>query len=181
MRLLSLLLLSISSLFAVPYTVSSSGTFGGSASTTPMTAPNQTWSFSFLIDSNPLPNSTELESTRLPISGFEYRLNGSLVPANPSGASFYPALFGGGFDIETPEVIVALGPQMFSGTLASPTILPGVYTLGLDQNSVPSRIGDASILGAQVTIGAAVPEPASVGLSLLGLVGLGLLLRRARK
>ena len=42
MRILSLLLLSISSLFAVPYTVSSSGTFDGSAPTTTFIAPNQT-------------------------------------------------------------------------------------------------------------------------------------------
>ena len=66
---------------------------------------------------------------------------------------------------------------MFSGTTATPTILPGGYTLAAN-----SRISNASVVGAQVTIsGAAIPEPASVGLSLLGLVGLGVLRRRARK
>jgi PEP-CTERM motif len=175
MRLLSALVLSISSLFAVPYTVSSSGTFNGSAPTTTLTAPNQTWSFSFLIDSNPVPIATfSSNRTELPISGFAYRLNGSLVSTNYASMVFSLLSNGGGF--ASPQVDFDLyAPQMFSGTLASPTILPGVYTL-----VSPSVINGASVVGAQVTIASAVPEPASVGLSLFGLVGLGLLRRRTR-
>ncbi len=176
MRILFFILLSISPLFAVPYTVSSSGTFYDSPPTT-FTAPYQTWSFSFLIDSNPVPSSTDVFSTRLPISGFEYRLNGSLVPANPSSADFRLATAGSGFStIFIPISFFSGQQQMFSGTLASPTILPGVYTLTAGSNINTSGIA----FGAQVTIGAAVPEPASLGLSLLGLAGLGLLRRRAR-
>ena len=175
MRLLSALVLSISSLFAVPYTVSSSGTFNGSAPTTALTAPNQTWSFSFLIDSNPVPNSFSSTQTLLPISGFAYRLNGSLTATTFTSIYFSTLSNGGGFATSSLELDL-YAPQMFSGTLASPTILPGVYSL-----VSPSVIGTASVVGAQVTIASAVPEPASVGLSLFGLVGLGLLRRRTRK
>lgn len=55
---------------------------------------------------------------------------------------------------------------MFSRTPSFPTIPPGIYTL----------IKLVTAIGAQVTIGAAVPEPGSVGLGLLDL-----LRRRTRK
>ncbi|MCX6602138.1 MAG: PEP-CTERM sorting domain-containing protein [Acidobacteria bacterium] len=178
MRLISLLVLSMSSLFAVPYTVSSSGIFNGATPTTFFTAPNQTWSFSFLIDSNPVPVASFPTYANLPISSFVYRLNGNLVASSPSFASFetlnlVPGGFPGGFTVGAVQLLT--GQQLFSGTTASPTILPGVY------NFTNSNIGLNPIIGGQVTISAAVPEPASVGLSLLGLVGLGLLRRRTRK
>lgn len=187
MRLFSLLLLSISSVFAVPYTVSSSGTFSGS---------NETWSFSFLVDSNPVPVQILPASAGfvVPISGFEFRTNGSVISSSFNRIAFYPPSgqngFRGGFSSPSTGSSVSLfinfiSPTMFSGSIAAPTILPGTYTAS--DNPIAGnawiRTPNAqprSIVGAQATIGAAIPEPGSVGLSLLGLVGLGLLRRRTR-
>jgi hypothetical protein len=144
MRLFSLLLISISSVFAVPYTISSSGTFAGS---------NETWSFSFLVDSNPVPVQTFSSGFDVLISDFQFRTNGSLLSSlsrSPGFATFYaPSAqngFRGGFGasvISTSSgslVIDFISATMFSGSVAAPTILPGTYTAASTTNAGDARI-----------------------------------------
>jgi hypothetical protein len=161
--------------WVTPEAISASGTFGSVAPFGAYTAPNLSWSFSFLIDSNPVPIGSTSGGARLPISAFEYRLGGSLVAVSPTFADFYTPIVGnprGGFNISSMPLDFQ-GAALFSGSPGSPTIQPGTYTGEL----LVGRV----FVPAAVTISSEVPEPGSVGLCLIGLVGLGLLRRRTRR
>jgi hypothetical protein len=172
MRPLALLLLSISSLFAAPYTVTSSGIFGSTAPVSTFSGPNQTWSLSFVIDSNPVPIAANAFRSTVPISGFTYLLNGSAVSTDRTRADFFPSPFGGLAIDDLPMEFWGPQLQLFSGPTTSPTIVPGVYTGTFSAGG--ARVNDATLTISN----AAVPEPGSIGLSVLGLIGLGLLRRR---
>ena len=177
MRILSVLLLSISPLFAVPYRVMTSypGTFNGSTPVTPLTFPHRSWSFSFLIDSNPVPLSVDSpNSATFAISEFQYRLNGLLVGLYIDTVTLFTDAGSGGFRASP---LIFYSPQLFSGPISSPTMLSGVVT-ALPESTINNvQIG----IGTDLLSGVAVPEPASVGLALFGLLSLGLLRRRTRK
>lgn len=80
---------------------------------------------------------------------------------------FWAAVSRGGFDAHTPalQFFSATGPQLYSGTPYSPTFLRGSFT---------TRGGDLSI----VPVEAAIPEPGSWALMILGFGAAGAALRR---
>lgn len=83
--------------------------------------------------------------------------------------TFYNASLGGGLAIEdfygSTTLMVADGPQLYSGSEASPTLLTGTFNL--------TEYNGTGTYTLTVTNLSAVPEPASVALLLggLGLVG----------
>ena len=107
------------------------------------------------------------------VSSFQYRLNGALVAtplattllANSSG--FFQVLLNSSNDTS----FLTAGP-IYSGPSSAPTLVPGVYSIVTAGQGVSDAIG---LSGAMISVsgaGAAVPEPSTVGLGLMGLVGM---------
>jgi len=182
----SLLLLATVPALAVPYTVSSSGTFLGSAPATFFTAPNGTFSFSFVVDSNPSPSSSGASFFRTVFSDLTYRLNGSIVATSGNEIGFVTDAGDGGLVIRaTPSFDIDLRTsQLFSLPTSAPTILPGSYAIRCGQfvtASAPFACTNMIASGSLLSVGAAgVPEPGTVGLGLMGLVGMWAWRRRVR-
>jgi hypothetical protein len=131
---------------------------------------------SFELDSNPTPNES------LPAAGFRMYavpgfFNGSLESLL---LTFYSAGFGGGFKMEPNDnvgnqLIATNGPQLYTGPESSPTVLTG--TFALTSQFSPSRNYTLTI----TDLAAAVPEPASWALMLIGFGATGAALRSRRK
>ncbi len=176
--LCGLFLLAIVPGFAVPYTVTTSGTFLGSAPTGTFTAPNQTFSLSFLVDSNPVPFDSDPFQFGTQISSLTYLRNGSLDATNGTDAFFFADSGGGGLVLRiAPGFVVDLRtPQLFSLPTSTPTILPGSYAISCGQFGVEPISADCTSMiasGSSLNVEAAgVPEPGTVGLGLIGLVGM---------
>jgi hypothetical protein len=93
------------------------------------------------------------------------------VPGTSDGAattfaqlSFFDAAHDGGYSLLG-------GPQLFTGTLASPTFTLGTFALS-DDGFVSFKYN------LSITDAASVPEPATWAMMLLGFAGIGLALRR---
>jgi hypothetical protein len=183
---------------AAPLRVSASGVFDGSAPSSFFTAPGATWSFSFVIDSNPVPltdppSLTESgQFTTVPFTEFVYRLDGLAIAEAPSFTSFYNNVTNsGGLDIVFNDFVAdpgsayqalnLFGPQVYSGDEFTPTFLPGTYDTYLPGfassffvyvDGVGYGQGDTTIV---IT---AVPAPAPLLLSASALLLLGLASRR---
>ena len=112
--------------------------------------------------------------------GFVYRSR----PFNAGVASyfFFNSPFGGGLEISDEKVILAggdpffsaLGPQLYSGTEAAPTLTPGRFDLTGDGGT-----GDGGAKYA-LTI-TAIPEPQQWSLLIVGFAGLGVVVRRRER
>ena len=174
----ALFLLSMVPALAAPFTVSSSGTFLGSAPVTFYSAPNGTFSFSFEVDSNPVPTSSGATFFTTVFSNLTYRLNGSIVAVSGNTAFFFTDAGDGGPVIKvTPSFDIDLRtPQIFSLPTSAPSILPGSYAISCGQfvtSAAPSTCTNMIASGSSVSVVAAgVPEPGTVGLGLMGLVGM---------
>lgn len=189
MSILSRLLLVATLLFAaaqapaVPLRVQASGSFDASAPVSFLSAPGQTWSVSFVVDSDPVPAPSPLTEidffTTLPFSQFEYRLGGVAIATPALWIAFYNAGNGGGIDVFFSDVSDPLLPavdalsfytqQVYSGPETDPTVLPGVYP-----TSRPN--GDGFIVtlqsvafdqGETRVVISAVPLPGTLALVLL--------------
>lgn len=171
---------------AAPLLVSSSGTWGASAPTSLWTAPNATWTFSFLTESNPTITSSWSTGFNPPYSAFQYTLNGSAVATVPAAIAFntYATLvvsFGSGTGFQL------FGPPAFVGSTSAPTIVPGNYIAMAQPNTVSPYFEINSnfiqgLTGTVVTISPAsvsVPEPSTL-LSLSG-AALGFVAWRRRR
>jgi len=166
---------------ASPLLVQESGVWGISVPVTTWSAPGESWSYSFLIDSNPIPSSYLLGDNFIaPFNNFNYLLNGLPVATTPDAIEWYSTNNEGGlinvyFAGATFKVY---GAQAYSGPESSPTILPGVYPL--TSGSVFQSAGNTDQpLTGNLTIMAGVPEPASIGMMLMGVAVLaGLRFRR---
>jgi hypothetical protein len=124
-----------------------------------LTGPNTA---SFSLNSSPIPNSTGVGSfTLLNVAG---TFNGSATTFG--SISFFDVPHDGGFGAGASLDLG--GPQLFTGTLTNPTFTLGTFSL-TDGGFVPNYT---------LTItNAAVPEPATWAMMLLGFGAIGLSMR----
>jgi hypothetical protein len=179
--LAAVLLLGVTSASAEVLTVTENGVWGANASTTPWSAPNETWNFSFQISSNPAVSNV----IQTPFgaffdgafSNFNYTLNGAAVSTPLPEITWFSSGYGGLFDVNWAGVsFEPEGDQAYTGSESDPTIVPGTYELGLYSGvflgeDLEPLAGDVVIAGAQ----APTPEPSSfflLGTGLLALAGL---------
>jgi len=170
---------------ASPISISGAGTFSASTPSSTFTGPSQPWSFSFLVDSNPVVSNVNSSSFDPAFSNFSYVLNGSPVAITPGEIKFFDAAVTGMFAIcfssacsQTANGLQFAGPQMYSGATSAPTILPGGFTSTI----FVAFFGTTLYPQANVTVQAvaSAPEPMTLSLMGAGLLGLGFL-RRYRK
>ena len=161
-----------SSVGASTLMVSETGTWGPNAPTTTWTAPNATFSYSFLVDSNPTVSSYNLGMSFVaPFSSFTYTLAGNTVATTPLGIQWYSAQPGGLFNIVfSGGIFVIIGPQAYSGPENDPTILTGTYLIdGTKAVFCCPASGDVPISGNVVisTVSQPVPEPSTLAFMFL--------------
>jgi PEP-CTERM motif len=178
MRLLAVLLFA-ASLSASPITISGNGTFSASTPTSTFSAPSETWSFSFTLDSQLAVSSILAGSyfSTTAFSGFTYFLNGSPDAITPDHLTFFRSGDGGMFNIcvsaGCDNGFYFQGPQMYTGSESTPTILTGPFTstaLYLGVNSVSTTEANTTVQA----VGSGVPEPSTflaLGTGLLVLAG----------
>lgn len=168
---------------ATPLLVQLSGTWGATAPVSTWSAPNESWSWSFTIDSNPTPTFyvTGVEFVA-PITSFTYVLNGSAVATQPSSVLWITGGLGGMFEVGfSGNAMFALSDvQAYTGPESAPTIIPGAYVLNSSQSQAEVGEYDQLISGT-VTITPEdlnAPEPAALALALMGAAALAGLRRR---
>lgn len=128
------------------------------------------YSASFKLDSNPTPDTSQALShfTVWDVAGFPDAALGF------ADVTFYTATNGGGIGIEDfygfQQLLLTDGPQLFSGTVAAPTLLTGTFALTQVEG------GGKYTLTVTEQAAAAVPEPATWAMMLagFGMVGFGL-------
>jgi hypothetical protein len=178
--------------------VAASGVFTPETPVLPFSAPGATWSFTFIVDRNPVPilgdgNTLVDFYVSVPFSEFRMLVNGIEIE-DASQVTFYSGSNGGGMDIifgtPIPDVgyqsLGTWGDGYYSGSELAPVIEPGMYTTYINEGIYAGRSGIyVTDFGANfwqpqnvVTI-SAVPNPATAALLLGGLAVLGL--RRGRR
>jgi hypothetical protein len=124
---------------------------------------------SFTVNTQPIPDAVFPD-------GFVIQNVGVILDGSGQvrDVGFVRNLIGGGLILMGTDLNFA-GPQLFSGTLSSPTLLSGNFTLtGFNE---PARTFSLSVAPA----GAAVPEPQSWLMLLLGFGLIGGALRLSRR
>jgi hypothetical protein len=145
------------------YLVTGSGTWDPIAPTTALSAPDTTWSFSY-IETTPL--TPEPFGAIGNPTNFSYELGGTPVTEPLSGNNYFPSTDFGLLSLffTSGDFLQLYGGQVFDSNY---NLIPGVYTATIDVNGTnPTPLGEGS---GTVTI-TAVPEPASIALMGLGLV-----------
>ncbi len=170
-------------------TVTESGSFDPATPVTAFSTPGGTFLYSFAISSTPVASSVSLGNYfNADPSSFTYTLNGVTSSPTVSSITFFSAADGGLLDIcfisacngdVTPDTgFEFVGPQLYTGSEANPTILPGTYQ--------PTDAGFYSsgnfteLASASPVVIAATPEPSNVALLGTGLFAIGGLVRRRR-
>lgn len=146
---------------AAPYRVSGSGSWDATAPVTAYTAPDTSWSFSFVVES-PLPaNPTSA------FADFAYHLGGAPVAATPASVRFYAASENGLFDLVFEDASLSFyGADIADVAGGSLQLGPGSYLADVGVDGGPA-------FGSGTVVVSAVPEPGSAALLLAGLVALG--------
>jgi hypothetical protein len=144
--------------------ISGTGVFGNDAQVAQLHAPGAAWSFSFQ-----LPNTIASNPTS-EISNFQYTLAGSPVIATPLSIVFFPFDFGGMFNMLFADDFLGFFGADIGSNL---TLLPGVYAV-----TMPDDSGTGTVTVSET---APVPEPSTLLLLGAGLLGLGLVRRRAQR
>ena len=121
----------------------------------------------FGLDSSPTPTSNGADD--FTIAGVNGTFNGS--PAT-FDLLFYDSSESGGFDIS--GLLNTAGDQLFTGTTSNPTFILGTFTLSTYGSS------DRAYTLTISSMDAAVPEPSSWAMMLLGFTALGVVARRNR-
>jgi hypothetical protein len=99
------------------------------------------WSYSFMVDSNPIPITYVNSAGRLGIGkfaasimDFQYYIDGYLQPSGESQVLFWSAVSGGGYEFGSPSDLGSLfivdtdGAQLYTGQEQDPTIITGTFS-----------------------------------------------------
>lgn len=161
-------------------TITGSGTWNSTiVSSTGLSAPDATWSFSIEVASPVDPSLTES------VTNASYSLNGTPVSDTILSVSFFPggAPLYGGLDLNFPnlESLVIAGPQLYDTTTLN--LIPGTYNVTIDDVGADTFVGppDGEGSGTVTITLASIPEPTSLvsgGIALASLAGLELVRRR---
>jgi hypothetical protein len=148
---------------------SDGGTFTASTPPSEISAPSETWSFSFEADSMPVVTESGMGGFDFDFSDFVYDLDGSPVSITPSFVRFFTASNGGGFEIcfdgssvatcsEAIATAFFADPALFSGSTSAPTLSTGTFTADTDVivSSAAYDEGDATLTAT------ATPEPSTL-------------------
>lgn len=133
-------------------------------------------SFSFVLDRNPAGVNT-LDSDQFFIGAVS-----NTFSATPFDVYFFTAAFGGGITFadntgfalsDTLGFLAFTSLQLFNGTTSAPSFITGSFDLtGFNSDSVPSATLVISV--------AAVPEPSTWAMMILGFTGLGFMAYRRK-
>lgn len=136
-----------------------------------------TLDFSFTLDSNPTPDSF---TGGLFFAFFDYPVS-TPTGAETATIGFENSIIGGGVGISTPTFFFGLDPgsQLYSGPEASPTMLTGdfLFTGFVEKSASGPLSGTLSV----TEVNAAVPEPGTWAMMLLGFGAMGWSFKRRRK
>ncbi|HTW63904.1 MAG TPA: hypothetical protein VME17_04770 [Bryobacteraceae bacterium] len=164
-------------------TVMAGGTFSSTDTPDTYVTPGDTFSLSFVVDSNPvIPPGDSIESDfDVPVTDFMYTVGGTSVDLAPTEITFYTGALGGGFQVDFGNNggdYFLFGPdQLFTGPTSAPTFATGTFDSDswtfLDDNNVDA--GTASPLEITST----TPEPSSIPILLCA--GLALVAVRFKK
>ena len=153
--------------------ISSSGTFDSSTATSTFSAPDETWSFSFLVDSSPaVSNVVEGEYFDVSFSDFTYTVNGESVAITPADILFFNAddmgMFGICFidvcatDTDQSDGFVFYGPQMYTGDESAPTMSTGTFSPNTEYVLVDGTYFPQTPSDVNAEEQATAPEPSTV-------------------
>jgi hypothetical protein len=187
--LVTLALVSAGSLSASAITISANGTFTALTGNSTFSAPNETWAFSFVVDSQPAVSSVNSGNYfDVSFSDFQYSLDGSSVAITPVDIRFFNDSQFGGFNLcfttacsffnSPADGIEIEGPQMYQGSESAPTMLTGAFTsqfldVFVDSDEYAQRRFQI------VSATSSTPEPSTI-LPLTALLLLALVSRRLR-
>ena len=164
-------LLFAASVSASTITISASGTFLTGTAASSFSGPDETWSFSFVVDTNPAVSNVNLGNYfDADFSDFTYYLDGSPVAITPVDIRFFSTLQYGGFEIcfATPceffnsptDGFDIIGLQMYSGSESAPTMLADSFTSTFLDVYVNSE--EYNQPAHQSVLVVATPEPSSI-------------------
>lgn len=174
-RLFPILALCWASAYADTITYSDSGRFSASTPSDSFgfSGPSETWAFSFQANVNPVIGDSGMGGFSFAFSDFSYLLNGSPVAITPTFIRFFSGTNGGGFAIcfdgttfgTCSEGMATDGPQMYTGTTAAPTLIPGTFV----QDGFGVISGSTTFAEPNTTLVGTAPEPATLTLLTLAL------------
>ena len=153
------------------------------------------WTFTFDLDTSRTPSfQVPNNVTRFSPTQITYTVPGSTTPittelrVNGAGPSFFTAFNQGGISLlrlpQGPTLQPRFfGPQLFTGPTSAPVFTPGTFALTTEPRNNPS-VPDMRDFNYTITIAplaAAVPEPATWAMLVLGFGVVGFALRKRRK
>ena len=158
-------------------TISGSGLWSNAAPSTDYSQAGESYSFTFkVLQTYPVSyTDTHIKQTTS-FTGYQYKLNGAVVPGLPDNITFFDSTYGGGFALGYPTHSVEfIGPDI--GSTGTVTLINNA-TFYPNMDYVSS--GGVVVNEGTSTI-SAVPEPAAWTLSFLGFGAAGGMMRSRRR